>query len=126
MEMLDRFNIDQYCLKKLYLGDAMSVDLNLYIYVSRTFPMLEDLTVESSLSFHSQCTGGNLVSYTQLSDSEIKNLSGRLIVMLLFFRGIIGGYRILLADSTPPYAPTLKPQFQPLPYIESVAKQDLV
>jgi len=72
MEMLDRFNIDRYCLKKLYLGDAMSVDLNLYIYISRTFPMLEDLTVESSLSFHSQWTGGNLVSYLYLLYFEYK------------------------------------------------------
>src|SRR5947208_1367613 len=59
LDIFQHFKIGRYSLRRLYVRDAMNVDKHMYKYIAQTFPFLEELTIESPVSFHSQwnCDG---------------------------------------------------------------------
>ncbi|KAK6350301.1 hypothetical protein TWF696_006532 [Orbilia brochopaga] len=60
LDILQHFRIDPYSLRRLYIGDAMSVDSRMCKYIANNFPKLEDITIESPVSFHSQWNSDGL------------------------------------------------------------------
>ncbi|KAF3904182.1 hypothetical protein AA313_de0208976 [Arthrobotrys entomopaga] len=60
LDILQHFRIDPYSLRRLYIGDAMSVDSRMCKYIANNFPKLEDVTIESPVSFHSQWNSDGL------------------------------------------------------------------
>src|SRR4051812_17153900 len=61
LDILQHFRIDPYSLRRLYIGDAMSVDSRMSKYIANNFPKLEDIAIESPVSFHSQWNSDGLV-----------------------------------------------------------------
>ncbi|EPS43700.1 hypothetical protein H072_2314 [Dactylellina haptotyla CBS 200.50] len=60
LDILQHFRIDPYSLRRLHIGDAMSVDSRMCKYIANNFPKLEDVTIESPVSFHSQWNSDGL------------------------------------------------------------------
>ncbi|EWC48671.1 hypothetical protein DRE_01893 [Drechslerella stenobrocha 248] len=60
LDILQHFRINPYSLKRLYIGDAMSVDSRMCKYIANNFSKLEDITIESPVSFHSQWNSDGL------------------------------------------------------------------
>ncbi|KAF3938084.1 hypothetical protein ABW19_dt0205469 [Dactylella cylindrospora] len=60
LDILQHFRIDPYSLRRLFIGDAMSVDSRMCKYIANNFPKLEDVTIESPVSFHSQWNSDGL------------------------------------------------------------------
>ncbi|KAF3175745.1 hypothetical protein TWF225_008855 [Orbilia oligospora] len=60
LDILQHFKIDPYSLKRLHVGDTMSVDSRMCKYIANNFPKLEDITIESPVSFHSQWNSDGL------------------------------------------------------------------